>query len=45
MFADFEGYNSSADVFFATSVPDIVVINNDILYAIEVRVYRVESIK
>ena len=34
MFADVEGYNSSA-VFFASSIPDIVVINNDIFYAIE----------
>ena len=38
MFADVEGYNSSA-VFFASSIPDIVVINNDILYAIELTVY------
>ena len=34
VFADVEGYNSSA-VFFASSIPDIVVINNDIFYAIE----------
>ena len=34
MFADVESYNSSA-VFFVSSIPDIVVINNDILYAIE----------
>ena len=34
MFADIEDYNSSA-VFFASSVSDIVVINSDILYAIE----------
>ena len=32
-----EGYNSSA-VFFTCSIPDIVVINNDILYAIELTV-------
>ena len=37
MFADVEGYNSSA-VFFASSIPDIVVINNDIFYAIELTV-------
>ena len=34
VFADIEDYNSSA-VFFASSVSDIVVINSDILYAIE----------
>ena len=34
MFADVEDYNSSA-VFFASSTPDIVVINKDILYATE----------
>ena len=34
MLADVKGYDSSA-VFFASSIPDIVVINNDILYAIE----------
>ena len=34
VFADIEDYNSSA-VFFASSVSDIVVINGDILYAIE----------
>ena len=34
MFADVEGYNSSA-IFFVSSIPDIVVTNNDILYAIE----------
>ena len=38
VFADVEGYNSSA-VFFASSIPDIVVIKNDILYAIELTVY------
>ena len=32
MFLDVEGYNSSA-VFFASSIPDIVVINSDILFA------------
>ena len=37
MFADVEGYNSSA-VFFASSIPGIVVINIDILYAIELSV-------
>ena len=37
MFANVEGYNSSA-VFFASSIPDIVVINNDILYTIELTV-------
>ena len=37
VFADVEGYNSSA-VFFASSIPDIVVINNDIFYAIELTV-------
>ena len=37
MFAYVEGYNSSA-VFFASSIPDILVINNDILYAIELTV-------
>ena len=35
--ADVKGYDSSA-VFFASSIPDIVVINNDILYAIELTV-------
>ena len=34
VFADIEDYNSY-DVFFASSVSDIVVINSDILYAIE----------
>ena len=38
MFADVEGYNSSA-VFVDSSIPDIVVINNDLLYAIELTVY------
>ena len=38
MFADVEGYNSSA-VFVYSSIPDIVVINNDLLYAIELTVY------
>ena len=33
VFVDVEGYNSSV-VFFASSLPDIVVINNYILYAI-----------
>ena len=37
VFADVEDYDSSA-VFFASSIPDIVVINNDILYAIELTV-------
>ena len=37
MFADVAGYDSSA-VFFASSISDIVVINNDILYAIELTV-------
>ena len=37
VFADVEGCNSSA-VFFASSIPDIAVINNDILYAIELTV-------
>ena len=38
VFADVEGYNSSA-VFFASSIPDIVIISNDILYAIELTVF------
>ena len=37
MFADVEGCNSSA-LFFASSIPDIAVINNDIFYAIELTV-------
>ena len=37
MFANVAGYDSSA-VFFASSISDIVVINNDILYAIELTV-------
>ena len=49
VFADVEGYNSSA-VFFASCILDIIVINNDILYAIKLTVSkrtfkRVESIK
>ena len=50
MFADVEGYNSST-VFVDSSIPDIVVINNNILYAIELTVNfettfkRVGSIK
>ena len=37
VFADVEGYSSSA-VFFASSIPDIVVINSDILYPVELTV-------
>ena len=38
MFADVEGYNSSA-VFFSSSIPDMIVINNDTSYAIELTVW------
>ena len=37
MFGDVEGCNSSA-VFFASSIPNVVVINNDVLYAIKLTV-------